>query len=86
MPSSGMPLCLALVRTDVSEENNVFLIMATRIVELRKTLAVTSSGSMYLMNAFFGDVPTCVKTFFIVTAVKTSNLKKHYCFAARASY
>jgi hypothetical protein len=41
--SSGMLRRVALVRTDVSEEISVSLIMVTRIGELGTTLAVTSN-------------------------------------------
>jgi hypothetical protein len=43
MPSSGMLSCVALVRTDVSEERSASLIRVTGIGELGTTLAVTSS-------------------------------------------
>jgi hypothetical protein len=43
MSSPGMLLRVALVRTDVSEENSVYIIRVTRICELGTTLAVTSN-------------------------------------------
>jgi hypothetical protein len=61
---------VALVRTDVSEELSAIFNRVTRIVELGTTLAVNS-------NRFLQDPHgiTFQKTpFFIVTAVKTSNL------------
>jgi hypothetical protein len=42
MASSGMLRHVALVRTEVSEERNAFIIRVTRISELGTTLAITS--------------------------------------------
>jgi hypothetical protein len=64
MASSGMLRRVALVITDISEEPSASLIRVTRISELGTTLAVTSN------RRTLRSVP-----FFIVTAVKTSNLK-----------
>jgi hypothetical protein len=54
---------VALVRTDVSEELSASFIRVTRIGERGTTLAVTTHG-----------VTSETTPFFIVTAVKTSNL------------
>jgi hypothetical protein len=60
---------VALVRTDVSDELSAYFIRVTRIGDLGTTLAPKRR---------FLQEPHCVTsqktTFFIVTAVKTSNL------------
>jgi hypothetical protein len=62
---------VALVRTDFSEELSAFFIRVTRLGELGATLAVTSNRRS--LQEPHGV--TSQKTpFFIVTAVKTSNL------------
>jgi hypothetical protein len=83
MASSGMLRRVALVRTDVSGERSDFVIRVTRIGELGTTLVVSNNRRRLLLTA--NVVPsspilvthgaTSRKTlFFIVTAVKTSNL------------
>jgi hypothetical protein len=67
---------VALVRTDVSEERSASIIIVTRIGELGTTLAVTSDG--HTKRRFLQETHgvTSQKTaLFIVTAVKTSNLR-----------
>jgi hypothetical protein len=73
---------VALVRTDFSEELSASSIWVTRIGELGTTLAVTSNRRTLqrktnLLQESHGV--TFQKTpFFIVTAVKTSDLKYFY--------
>jgi hypothetical protein len=71
MASSGMLRRVALVRTDVSEELSASFIMVTRIGELG-TLAVTSNRRTLLDEPH--GVTSQKMPFFIVTAVKISNL------------
>jgi hypothetical protein len=47
MPSSGVLRPVAFIRTDVSEELTVSIIMVTRIGELATTLAVTGNRRSY---------------------------------------
>jgi hypothetical protein len=70
---------VALVRTDVSEELSAFFIRVTRIGELGTTLAVASNRRTLqrFLRRFLQEphVVTSQKmAFFIVTALKTSNL------------
>jgi hypothetical protein len=72
---------VALVRTDISDELNASFIRVTRIGELGTTLAVTGNRRTPRRNWYFvgsyksHTALTSQKTpFFIVTAVKTSNL------------
>jgi hypothetical protein len=84
MVYSGMLRPVALVRTDVSEEPSAFFIRVTRIGELGTTLAATNNRRTLRRNALvspkrrFLQEPHGVTSqkipFFIVTAVKTSNL------------
>jgi hypothetical protein len=51
MPSSGLSLRVALLRTDISEEDIASIIRVTRISELGTILAVTSNRSTLMMEA-----------------------------------
>jgi hypothetical protein len=64
-----------VARTDVSEELSVSFIRVTRIGELETTLALTSNGRRLRRFLRKPQGITTQKTpFFIVTAVKISNL------------
>jgi hypothetical protein len=69
---------VALARTDVSEEPGASFIRVTKIGELGTTQAATSNRRTLRRNTKFLQEPHGVTTqktpFFIVTAVKTSNL------------
>jgi hypothetical protein len=71
MVSSGMLRRVALVKTDVSEEPSASFIRVTRISELGTTLAATPK-CRFLQEP--QGVTSQKTTFFLVTAVKTSNL------------
>jgi hypothetical protein len=75
MVSSDMLHRVAPVRTDVSEELGASFIRVTRIGELGTTLAVTSNRRTLRRNtrATRCNIPKTL--FFIVAAVKTSNLR-----------
>jgi hypothetical protein len=62
----------ASCENDVSEERIASIIMVTRISELGTTLPVTRKRSMLRRSTAHG-VQSQKTTFFIVTAVKTSN-------------
>jgi hypothetical protein len=58
MVSSGMLRCVALVRTDVSEELSASFIKMTRIDEL-ETLAVTSNRCMLSQHPLVASYSLC---------------------------
>jgi hypothetical protein len=72
---------VALVRTEVSEEPSASIIRMKRTGELG-TLAITSNRRRFLQQPH--GVTSQKTTFFIVTAVKTSNLTR-ITFRSRAS-
>jgi hypothetical protein len=67
---------VALVRTDVSEELSASFIRVTTIGKLGITLAVTSNRRTLSQEPH--GVTSQKTSFFIVTAVKTSNLTYVY--------
>jgi hypothetical protein len=87
MPSFGMLHCVTLVRTDVLEKRIASIIRVRRLGQLGTTLAITSNLSTLQRNIcnsddgddifFRSDVTSQKTTFFIVTAVKTSDLTQH---------
>jgi hypothetical protein len=70
---------VALVRTDVSEEPGASFIRGTKIGELGTTQAATSNRRTLRKNTtvFLRSVRR-LTPFFIVTAVKTSNITQIY--------
>jgi hypothetical protein len=93
MASSGMLCLVAFVRTDVSQELSASFIRVTKIGELGTTLAVTSNRCMPRRNTKPHGVISQKTQFFIVTAVKTSNIisiadvwKKITAFIFRKNY
>jgi hypothetical protein len=71
MVSSGLLRRVALVKTEVSEETGASFIRVTKKGELGTTQAATSNRRMLRRNT---GVTTQKTSFFIVTAMKTSNL------------
>jgi hypothetical protein len=78
--SSGMLRRVTLVRTNVSEELSASFIRVTRIGELRTTLVVTSNRRTLRRYTKTQKTP-----FFIVTAVKTSDLTNSVAFSPQAN-
>jgi hypothetical protein len=76
MVSSGLLRRVALVRADVSEEPGASFIRVTKIGELGTAQAATSNRRTLRRNTIQEphSVTTQKTPFFIVTAVKTSNL------------
>jgi hypothetical protein len=72
MSDSGTLRYVTLVRTDVSEESSVAIFGMTIIGELGRTLAVNSIRRTLRRNTM--RITSKKTAFFIVTAVKTSNL------------
>jgi hypothetical protein len=73
---------VALVRTDVSEERSAYIIMVTRIISTLMMEALQSSETSVLTGAT--RVTSQNTAFFIVTAVKTSNLTCYVTFYVSA--
>jgi hypothetical protein len=84
MTCSGMWRRVILARTDISEESIASMIRVTRIGDIGRTLVATINWSALMIRRYdppkrrFLQDPRGVTfqkaTFFIVTAVKTSNL------------
>jgi hypothetical protein len=74
MASSGMLRRVALGRIDFSEELSASIIRVTRIGELGTTLVITSNRLTLRFLQEPHGVTSHKTQFFIVTAVKTSNL------------
>jgi hypothetical protein len=91
MASSGMLRHVALVRTDVSEELSTSFIRATRIGELRTTLAVTSNRRSMRLVTLMKEALSTSETLVLTRATRRNNpedgiLHIKCCFIADTLY
>jgi hypothetical protein len=79
MPSPGILCRVALVRTDVSEDRIAFIVRLRRLGELGIRLAVNSNRRKLRRKLLQEprEVTPQKTPFFVVTAVKTSNLTSY---------
>jgi hypothetical protein len=68
--STGMLRCVALVRTDVSEERSASFIRVTRIGDLGTTLAVTSNRRTLRRNFFVACIGCLLMLFLVLHSVR----------------
>jgi hypothetical protein len=70
MASSGTLRCVALVRTDVSEELSTSFIRVTRIGELGTTLAVTSNRRTLRRNTKYSHRSENLKSYRVYSTIR----------------